>query len=546
MKTKIFALLLAVLTVLPLLVGCSNETQGAVTGESERNPMTLSLWLPSEKAMSAETIKAVQDAVNKLTTAKYQTALQLNFIPTEKYQAALDAKLGEIKAARDKAEADKKKNKNKKNTEAAATVEEETYEISNGYSVVKYPAVSSTQLDLFLVRGYDKYYEYYDNEVLIELDSMLSGDGKLMKEYIYPTFFDYAKLDGKLYAIPNNHQIGEYDFLLINKRLVDELYYDIDLMGTLNECKTFILDVAENTDVTPILAPAGPQTVVSISSDGKQSVLGFQELSGTSNMTWATLSNVFRLPEYTDNIYNMKYYAEQGFFAEDPDNCEEFGVAVIHGGAEIYDQYGEDYFVKVYNRPTARNEDIFGAMIGICDYSKDPDRAMEILTMINTDPELRTVLQYGVEGVHWAENDDGTIRQLNGDYVMNLVETGNTFITYPGYNRSMDEWEYAKTANLESTTSPFLGFTGYVNEYTEKHFKEIEKISADIFPRIEKMSAQEFKDALADIRKEINASESFKWLITTDTETDPNAENNVIMLYHDWYVALGRKDPFDD
>ena len=50
-----------------------------------------------------------------------------------------------------------------------------------------------------------------------------------------------------------------------------------------------------------------------------------------------------------------------------------------------------------------------GAMMAISTASKNPERAMAFLNLLNTDPYLMTLLEYGVEGVHYNLNDDGLV-----------------------------------------------------------------------------------------------------------------------------------------
>lgn len=51
-----------------------------------------------------------------------------------------------------------------------------------------------------------------------------------------------------------------------------------------------------------------------------------------------------------------------------------------------------------------------GAMNAISATSKNPDRAMMLLNLVNTDPYVRTTLTYGVEGVQFEKQSDGRIK----------------------------------------------------------------------------------------------------------------------------------------
>lgn len=50
-----------------------------------------------------------------------------------------------------------------------------------------------------------------------------------------------------------------------------------------------------------------------------------------------------------------------------------------------------------------------GAMMAISATSKNPERAMAFLNLLNTDAKLMTMLEYGIEGVHYNLNDDGLV-----------------------------------------------------------------------------------------------------------------------------------------
>ena len=50
-----------------------------------------------------------------------------------------------------------------------------------------------------------------------------------------------------------------------------------------------------------------------------------------------------------------------------------------------------------------------GAMMAISATSPNPERALMFLNLLNSDPEIMTMLNYGVEGFTYDKNEDGTI-----------------------------------------------------------------------------------------------------------------------------------------
>ena len=87
---------------------------------------------------------------------------------------------------------------------------------------------------------------------------------------------------------------------------------------------------------------------------------------------------------------------------------------------------------------------------------------MKVITYLNTNQELRDLLQYGIENQHYERNDDGTVKLLSnekfGIYRMDLEKTGNCFIATPTEELGADAWTYAKMQNNDSLINPLLGF----------------------------------------------------------------------------------------
>lgn len=87
---------------------------------------------------------------------------------------------------------------------------------------------------------------------------------------------------------------------------------------------------------------------------------------------------------------------------------------------------------------------------------------MEVITYLNTNIELRNLIQYGVENVNYElDLETGALRRLNRDYMMDLYKTGNVYMAYPEEGMPLDIWELSKKQNLvsgEYGDNPFGGF----------------------------------------------------------------------------------------
>lgn len=85
-----------------------------------------------------------------------------------------------------------------------------------------------------------------------------------------------------------------------------------------------------------------------------------------------------------------------------------------------------------------------GAMMAISATSKNPERALMFLNLLNTDPELMTMLNYGTEGYTYNKNADGTISfidEVRATYNPWTNGMGNVRQLPPTAEQGVDFWE---------------------------------------------------------------------------------------------------------
>lgn len=551
MTKKIICLLLAMIMVLGMFAGCKQTEDDPVgdetadTQDSKRVAMTLSLWIPTDDTTTEEAKELVEEAFNKITQAKYNTAVELNLIARSDYQKVIDEKLAEVKqAAADKKAAEDKRRKELKNkgqkveeTEAPAEVPEETVIDDLGIAITAYPQVEKTQLDIFFVSGAENYSKYAYSNMAIALDGELSGTSKVLKTYIHPTFFK-AIYDFGTFAVPNNNPAGQYQYLLINKELVDTYDYNISDLSSLMRCENFIIDIGNQNleNVIPFLGPVDASGMMYWGADGtigsEWSLLASQVSVETEYFDEAPPALLLDNQMYTNTLKFVKKIDELGYMGDGTlKDGQKFAVGVIAGNAQTIAEYQDDYYVSVYASPIFDAEDVYAGMFAVSAYTKNASRAMEIITCINTDKELRTILQYGVEGVHWAYEDDDTketIKIISDEYGMELQETGNVFMTYPGEGISMDYWTPFLTQNNDAGSSPYMKLKSFVTDENEELLAELAKLNAEYKAKLDALTSENFNAGLKEIKNELLYNETLVDLL------DEENEDSLLSYYNKW------------
>ena len=563
MFKKIVSIVLATVLALGMLAACSQtseevDVEAADTEATSRVAMTLTLWLPTENC-TAEAAEAVSAALNRLTQAKYDTALDIKFIPRNEYADAINGRLDEIRsieeAEEEAAEAYRKWVKEQKamgitveeteeETEETLPLEDETIVNELGITITKYPEVGQKQFDIFLVTSYNQYMDYIDNEYIQQLDGELSGSSKLLKTYIYPTYLALANVSGT-YGIPNNHPVGEYQYLLVNKELVDKYDYDPDSLSSVLKCGEFIKDIGNQVkkgdlqDVVPLLGEveAANMHYFGINEDKQEwSMIANQITNSMSYQSPCIPKSIFSTNVYINTVGLMKELKELGYVGDGTlKDGQKFAVGVVSGDPNVAAQYEDEYYVKTYAKPMMVEEDVFGAMFAVSTWSKSLARSMEIITYLNTSSDIRTILQYGVQGVHWdyeREDSKDTIKVISNDYKMRITDTGNVYMTYPGPGRPMSDWDAGKQMNLDMISSPFIKFPGIVTEENKQYLEELAELSKDYKDRMEACPFAEWDDFVTEIKKEIKANE----LISKNLlDNSGEVSTSILGFYNDWH-----------
>ena len=536
MSKKLLSLLLCLVAIFTLcFAGCGEEEDDSTNQEaSARKAVSISMMLISDKKVSKETEALVEEAFNELTQSKFTTKVDLVFLSEDEYFDVLDKKLADAKEYKEEAGLDDVllPGLTPEETEEVVETTAETIVNELGQRLLKYPDIDPYQVDIIFLAGKDRLVEYAKNGMIKSLDTNLKSTSKVLMDYIYPSFLENVVYEKNTYAIPNNHLIGEYTYLLVNKELAAKYYIDTTKIKSFADCKDFINDIGKNEKGIPaVLEYAEPVNMHYWLGGDDMAILASKIPDNATAGTKTDMKSLFDIPAFTEHMLLMQTCEDNGWFAADPANAEKFGVAIMNGGYDLRNEYSDDYEVIVLTYPTLSDEDVFSSMFAVSSYTVDFNRSMEIITLINTNPVAKNILQYGVEDVHYEIDDEGNFISLNDDYVMNNNYTGNAFLSYVTEDMPANIWDDAKAANRESVISPYLGLSEDWGLVGAGFIDALRNISD---PYIERMNecrnAKELEAFFETASEELSANEIFKAAFSTDEDSSaPNA------VYTRWF-----------
>ncbi|MBE6633670.1 MAG: hypothetical protein E7620_04915 [Ruminococcaceae bacterium] len=489
MKNRLICLALCLVMLLSVfLTSCGEKdiesTKNEILIESSENARTLTMWLVSEKAMDPAVVEAVTKALNNITETKFSTRLVLKFFTEDQYRAAVTDEIRRNEDARNPLLG----GSNSGSSSATDTAESIEY-ITNEYGQFqkKYPELKENQVDIIYIAGRDMYVEFIENGWLSPLDSELSSSSKKIKEYISSTLLNAAKIEGSTYAIPNNNAIGEYTYMLLDKKLMEEcsmdgIYHQGKINGFYNEYVfNYLQTVREHYGDQIVPVDATYEECLDLlahywtinpddysAQNSGFSLFGYRYTDpATLNRTQTVLAfnSLFGDPVFCENFNKInEFRLDGGYFGEAVEG-KPTAVQFVKGNITDYEKYAEDYYPVIVKYPTVNVEDVYENMLGVCSYAGDLSRCMQIVTYLNTNVEFRNILQYGVEGEHFQfvvdEEGDKIVERLSDAYMVDIFKMGNAFLAYLDPTEegiTKDIWEIAKQQNRQALIEPLLNF----------------------------------------------------------------------------------------
>ena len=258
-------------------------------------------------------------------------------------------------------------------------------------------AIASVNSGIVLIAGSDMFNELVEGERLADLNSYFT-DAELKAKLPFATLnrkINKNLLDAALtkvpeevtneggatetiyhdyrYMIPNDHVIGSYDYVVINKEAAKKLYFSIDELKAMTTYES-------TKDLRDAFAEYAAE---------------FEGMTVDDLVLPVSMTS------------GLPYEAKAEFESE-------------------------GYICNISACPIATQAEAAQSGFGVLSGTTNVTAAMEIIYLLNTDETFRNLLQYGNVSVNYRMNGDVVEPYTNGEnvYKMDLNYTGNMFLGY--------------------------------------------------------------------------------------------------------------------
>ncbi len=290
-----------------------------------------------------------------------------------------------------------------------------------------------------------------------------------MPEFVW----EATKINGEIYGIPNYQTVTKQEGFVLQQRYIDKIGLDTSNLKSLADIEPYLAQIkAEDSELIPFVMYRQGMFHLMHRMYGLEAVVDNAAVIHLSNPD--KVVNVYETEEYRQYIDTIRSFYLKGYINEDAatiksaSDYEKAGRAVVGfhnvlkpGGeaeSKIVNGGYDVQYVPLTEAYVGTNT-IITTLQAIPVNSKNPERAMMLINLVNTDKELFNLLAFGIEGKHYNKNADGTISKIQdsaysaADWVF-----GNVFNGYTLEGKDPSVAEKTKQLNETAVPSPLIGF----------------------------------------------------------------------------------------
>ncbi|SFT29410.1 DUF3502 domain-containing protein [Paenibacillus sp. BC26] len=339
---------------------------------------------------------------------------------------------------------------------------------------------SGEPYDITFTAGWiNNYTQNVAKGAFLPLDDLLAKYAPKTLASMPASFWDATKIKGQIYGFVNQQISARTPAVAVPKALIDKYGLDMNaISGKINENSLDLL-----LPFIEAVQKDNPQKypVIGIDPDffNMEAIVGFN-VPGVVMFGDDTLKviNQFESDGYKKFAATLRDWSAKGILhskeriSKKTDDWTDgkagkwvlnIGGAFKPGGANLDSALGGEPYLEVpAGTAHLTTGGITATMQAINRNSKNPERAMMLLELLNTDKDLYNLLNFGIKGEQYDFDADGLMipGPTQADYNPQVPWMfASNFLANVEKGMPVDVWEQTKKVNAEAEPSLLLGFT---------------------------------------------------------------------------------------
>lgn len=323
------------------------------------------------------------------------------------------------------------------------------------------------------------YLNYFENAAkgsFVDVTELLPKYAPKTYAQFKPEIWNAAKVNGKIYASINQQIFARQSGYQVSKPLADKYGFDYKSVKKQSDLAPLLEKVkaGEPANMTDQLFNASMKSHVFsyLYPSFQWETVGGTDVPGVAkaNEAHPAVFNEYDTPEFKDYILTRKEFQDKGYIAKDALTRPTFDstkyaaatIATLMPGIEatLQAQYKNEQYVIPLGQPLLTTANAIATMTAVSSTSKNPERAIMVLELLNTDKEFYNLLTWGIEGVDYKKTGDNRIEVLpDAKYSTNTGWMfGNQFNSFVTGTQPDNVWEQTQKLNDSAAISKIYGF----------------------------------------------------------------------------------------
>lgn len=296
-------------------------------------------------------------------------------------------------------------------------------------------------------------------------EEMLAEYAPGLMELIPSAYWDACRVDGLIYAVPTYKDSSMTNYFVWDKELLDANGLDASEGHTLEAIEPILYELKDKTS----------NTVYPLNSNGATYLLSVYDQMSTGLPAIGvriddTEYKVVATLEQEDIMTSLsllhKWYNDGIINADAATHAEsnKYNVCSVAQGwpSAAITTWGPNMGVEAvayqFGQTIASNETVQGSLNSISINCPYPEKALQLLDIINTDTYVRDLFYYGVEGENWEYTEDGRVHKINAEWTMVGYTQATFFNVSLTDDMDFNQWDEVRELNDNATASVLLGF----------------------------------------------------------------------------------------
>lgn len=335
----------------------------------------------------------------------------------------------------------------------------------------------------------------YGNDVrmgaFMDITDLVKENAPTLYSSMPEDYWNATKIDGKIYAVPTYKDSSMTFYYIWVKKLLEKYGIDADSLKELKDITPALKKIKDGEGQAPVQIDKGGFSNSII--EKKYDSMGLPGLGVKYTDSSKKLVSVFEQEDVMNDLKVIHQWYKEGLINADAATLGEapkyrpFGIAQGWSGAAKTvwgPNMGEEVVAVPWGDTVLSNVTVGGSLNCISASCEHPDKALQLLELVNTDTYLRDSLFYGLEGDDWEYTADKKVHKNNDEWKMAGYTQGSYFIVSQRDNVDFNQWDEVKELNANAKPSPVIGINIDTSEFNDELLNCVEifnKYKSELF-----------------------------------------------------------------